>query len=269
MLTFRQSTQRSISLHEFSEFRRGLKTSIPMLLGIIPFALVLGAQAVQKGFSTLELSLLTGLNFAGGSEFAILEMWTNPPQLLMLMFITFLINSRHLLMGASLVPYLKHLPNKTVFPALFFMVDESWAISFADAQKNQQKFGYQHAFSMPFYAGLCFALYVMWLGFTTLGALIGPILGDISRFGFDMAFPAVFLVLLRSIWKGVAAARPWLISLIAAALAYLYLPSGWYVPIGALTGIISAFFFIKDDTSTDSESDPHLKTNTTDRGIDS
>lgn len=247
MFSFKQSAKYPTSTHEFHEFKRGIKQSTPMLLGITPFALVLGAQATQKGLSIVEVPLLTGLNFAGGSEFAILEVWTNPPNLLMLMFITFLINSRHLLMGASLVPYLRHLPNRKVFPALFFMVDESWALGLADAQKNAQHNQLKFSFSMPFYAGLCFALYLMWVGFTTLGAFIGPRLGDISRFGFDMAFPAVFLVLLRSMWKGFEAARPWLVSLIAASLSYLYLPSGWYVPIGAITGILSAFILLGDE----------------------
>jgi len=54
-------------------------------------------------------------------------------------------------------------------------------------------------------------------------------------------------VLLRSMWKGFEAARPWLVSLVCAALAYLYLPAGWYVPIGALSGITSAFFLIQED----------------------
>lgn len=247
MLMFRQSTLNHTHSQHSMEFKRGLKTSIPMLLGIIPFALVLGAQATHKGFSSLEVPLLTGLNFAGGSEFAILEVWTNPPNILMLMFITFLVNSRHLLMGASLVPYLQHLPNRKVYTALFFMCDESWAVGLADAQKKSNVLGIQRAFSLMFYAGLCCALYLMWVGFTTLGAMIGPILGDISRLGFDMAFPAVFLVLLRGMWKGFKAARPWLVSLIAASLAYLYLPAGWYVPIGAVTGIASAFFLIGDD----------------------
>ena len=212
-----------------------------MLLGIIPFALVLGSQATQKGFSFIEVPLFTGLNFAGGSEFAILELWTNPPNILMLMFITFLVNSRHLLMGASLVPYLRHLPNKQVFPALFFMCDESWAVALADAQKRQAQTGINHAFNLSFYAGLCFALYLMWVGFTALGGAIGPILGDASRFGFDMAFTAVFLVLLRGMWKSLHAARPGLVSLVTAALAYLYLPQGWHVPIGAVAGIASAY----------------------------
>jgi len=248
MYSLRRTTTETPSTQlQATEFKRGLKVSLPLLLGIIPFALVLGAQATQKGFSIIEVPLLTGLNFAGGSEFAILEVWTNPPNILMLIFITFLVNSRHLLMGASLVPYLRHLPNKTVFSALFFMCDESWAIGLADAQKKQGLLSPSRAFSMMFYAGICTALYLMWVVFTTLGAMIGPILGDISRLGFDMAFPAVFLVLLRSMWKGMSAARPWLVSLITAALAYLYLPTGWYVPVGAICGIASAFYFVGDD----------------------
>ena len=246
MLHFRDTRQQHWVAQHDTEIKRGLKDALPILLGIIPFALVLGAQAAQKGFSIVEVPLFTGLNFAGGSEFAILEVWTDPPQILMLMFITFLVNSRHLLMGASLAPYLKHLPNKTVYSALFFMVDESWAASFADAEKKKH-LGLNHAFSLPYYAGLCFALYLMWVSFTTLGAIIGPLLGDISRLGFDMAFAAVFLVLLRGMWKGITAARPWLVSLIVAALAYLYLPAGWYVPLGALSGIASAFFLLGDE----------------------
>jgi len=96
MLSFKNTTTELTYSIEFREFVRGLKTSIPMLLGIIPFALVLGTQAAQKGFSALEVPLLTGLNFAGGSEFAIIEVWTQSPQLLFLILITFLVNSRHI-----------------------------------------------------------------------------------------------------------------------------------------------------------------------------
>lgn len=243
MLARKDTAQVLNESEDLAEFKRGLKVSIPVLLGIIPFALVLGTQATHKGLSILEIPLLTGFNFAGGSEFAILEVWTNPPHILMLMFITFLVNSRHLLMGASLVPYLRHLPNSKVYPALFFMCDESWAIALADTQRKSTP-----QFSLWFYSGLCFSLYAMWVGFTVLGGMIGPVLGDISRLGFDMAFPAVFLVLLRGMWKGFHAARPWFVSLIAAVVAYLYLPQGWYVPIGAISGIITAFFLSGDET---------------------
>lgn len=232
--------------YDYREFLRGLKASIPMLLGIIPFALVLGAQAAQKGFSILEVPLLTGLNFAGGSEFAIIEVWTQPPQLLFLILITFLVNSRHILMGASLAPFIRHLPNRKALPLLFFMCDESWAMGITDAHKRNPNNPYA-GFSISFYIGLCFALYVMWVSFTTLGVSIGAMLGDITRFGFDMAFPAVFLVLLRGMWKNFKSAQPWIVSLIAAALAYLFLPKGWYVLVGTLAGIASAFLLTGDD----------------------
>src|SRR5690606_15208477 len=86
------------------EFRRGLVAALPVMAGFIPFALVLGAQASQKGFSSLEVPLLTGLNFGGGSEFAAVALWTSPPHMLLLVAITLLVNSRHLLMGAVLAP---------------------------------------------------------------------------------------------------------------------------------------------------------------------
>ena len=56
-----------------SEFRRGIASSMPILIGLVPYALVLGAQATQKGFSVVEVPLMTGLNFAGGAEFAALQ----------------------------------------------------------------------------------------------------------------------------------------------------------------------------------------------------
>ena len=51
MFTLKNITQDLTYSQDFTEFKRGVKISIPMLLGIIPFALVLGAQATQKGFS--------------------------------------------------------------------------------------------------------------------------------------------------------------------------------------------------------------------------
>jgi len=47
-----------------AEFLRGLRAAIPVMVGFLPFALVLGAQAAQKGLSALEVPLMTGLNFA-------------------------------------------------------------------------------------------------------------------------------------------------------------------------------------------------------------
>ncbi len=228
-----------------TEFQRGLAASFPIMIGFVPFALLLGAQAVEKGFSPLEVPLMTGMNFGGGSEFAAVELWTSPPQLLLIGAMTFLVNSRHLLMGAALAPHLSHLPKRKALPALFFMCDESWAMGLADASQRAAA-GLRPALNLAYYFGASVGLYLTWVTFTTIGAWAGPALGDVTVYGFDMAFPAVFLVLLKGMWKGFRSASPWFISLAVAALACLLAPGGWHVPAGALSGILAACFLSRE-----------------------
>lgn len=233
------------SSRESKDVRRGLMDALPVMIGFIPFALVLGAQASQKGLSIVEVPLMTGLNFAGGSEFAAIGLWTSPPHLALILAITFLVNSRHLLMGATLAPLLRHLPKRKAFATLFFMCDESWAMGLSHARKRAEA-GHMIPFSLPYYLSLSAGLYLTWVVFTALGAWLGPMIGDIESLGFDMAFPAVFLVLLRGMWKGFRQARPWLVSLVVAALTYLLVPGGWYVAAGALSGIVAAYLWVEE-----------------------
>ncbi|MGU7783202.1 AzlC family ABC transporter permease [Burkholderia sp. PU8-34] len=218
-----------------AEMGRGMRAALPVMLGFIPFALVLGAQATQKGLSVLEVPLMTGLNFGGGSEFAAIHLWTSPPHIALIVAMSFLVNSRHILMGAAFAPYVRRLPRRRAFAALFFMCDESWAMSLADARQRSA----DHI-SVAYYAGVAAGLYSTWVSMTTLGAALGPTIGNVEQYGFDMAFTAVFLVLLRGMWKGVRASRPWFVSLVVAAATHLAVPGAWYVAAGACAGLISA-----------------------------
>lgn len=218
------------------EARRGLRASLPVMLGFVPFALVLGAQAARKGLSLVEVPLMTGLNFGGGSEFTALRLWTSPPHLLLIAAMSLLVNSRHVLMGAALTPYLRHVPRRRALAALFLMCDESWAMALADAKQRAASH-----ISLGYYLGISVGLYLTWVIFTAIGTVLGPMIGDVERYGFDMAFSAVFLVLLRGMWRGMRAGVPWLVSLAVAALTYRWLPEGsWYVAAGALSGLLCA-----------------------------
>lgn len=218
-----------------SELLRGIRESIPVVLGILPAALVLGAQAATKGLSLVEVPLMTGLNFGGGSEFAAVALWTSPPHILLIVAITLLINSRHLLMGAALAPLISHVAQRRALPLLFFMCDESWAMGLADARRSRRNL------SVGYFLGVSLSIYGPWVGFTAIGAFIGPFLGDIRFYGFDMAIPAVYLVMLAGMWTGVKNALPWAISLFVAGTVYSCLPGGWYVPAGAVAGLATSF----------------------------
>ena len=140
-----------------SEFLQGILDTLPVIIGLLPFALILGIQGGNKGMSALEMAMMTGLNFAGGSEFAAVGLWAQPLPILLIIGVTFMINIRHILMGAALTPYIKHLPMKKILPTLFFMTDESWAMSMADIRKRKE--AGLPLFSLPYYAGICATLY--------------------------------------------------------------------------------------------------------------
>ncbi|MDP9486182.1 MAG: AzlC family ABC transporter permease [Actinomycetota bacterium] len=228
-----------------AEVLRGLRGALPLMLSLVPIGLLLGAQASQKGLSVVEVPLMTGLNFAGGSEFAAVGLWTSPPLVLLIVAITFLVNSRHLLMGAALTPYLKHLPKRKALPALFLMCDESWAVGLSDA-KQRSAAGHQVGFSLPYYLAAAAGLYLTWIVSTAAGTVLAPGMGDVEAYGFDMAFVAVFLVLIRGMWKGARPARPWLVSLLAAASTFLLVPGAWYVAAGAAAGLLSAALWAEE-----------------------
>lgn len=224
-------------------FTQGVKDAVPLLLAIAPYAIVLGAQASKSGLSTTELGLMTALNFAGGSEFAAIQIWQAPLPVLTIVLLTFLINSRHIIMGAALTPYLKHLPRRKVLPALFLMADEGWAVAYSRTLKNATVMPPEKSLNMAYFLGACFPFYPVWVGFSVLGCLAGPILGNVEVYGFAMAFPATFIVLLRGMWKGYKVARPWMVSLIVAATVYLTIPGHSYVLAGTFSGLIAAWFW--------------------------
>ena len=95
------------------------------------------------------------------------------------------------------------------------------------------------AFSAGYYTGVAGALWLVWVLSTGAGVVIGPVLGDITRWGFDMAFPAVFLVLLKGMWKGMRSALPWLVSLICAGATGTPFPTRRFVPAGTASGIVT------------------------------
>ncbi|WP_220093245.1 AzlC family ABC transporter permease [Swingsia samuiensis] len=208
------------------------------MIGFLTFGLLFGSQAVRKGLTFLEVPFMTGSNYAGGSEFAAINVWTNPPAILLILGITLLINCRHILMGATLAPWIMKYPKRKVFYWLFLMSDETWAISLSDTQKRRN-------FSPTYYITVGWLLYLTWVISTFMGAYLGNKIGDLTKFGFDMAFPAVFLVILRSMWKSHRMSIPWIVSLLVSVISYVLIPGGWYVPLGTLAGAVTAWFIVR------------------------
>ena len=88
----------------------GFRRMLPIALFVMVFGAAFGVAATQAGLAEGVIVTMSALVFAGASQFAALELWGPQVPVLPLMVTVFAINARHLLMGASLHPWLRHLP---------------------------------------------------------------------------------------------------------------------------------------------------------------
>ena len=227
---------------------RGMKTTAPLLVGIIPLAFILGTQGAQHGLTAVGMSLMAGLNFAGGSEFAAVALWSAAPSFVVIFITTWLINCRHIVLGAALTPWMERqklsVPKEML--AFFFMCDETWALSMQDVNRRRKAgLPADKIFSWPFHMGVGLTLWSSWWFTAGVGALFGGALGDLSRWGFMMAFPATFIGLVVSMRPTLRKSLPMAVSAVAAALASLWLPLHWSILIATILGLGTAV--VKND----------------------
>lgn len=213
------------------EVRAALVAVLPASIAMIPFALLLGALAAQKGLSPLEVMLMSALVFAGSAQFIAIDIWTDPAPWLLLTVTALLINMRHLLMGASLSPKIRHFGTGESLLALFTMVDETWALSEQRAATRRVTFTYMFAMGAM--------LWVNWVALTGLGSAIGNLMGDPARYGFDFAFTALFLTLIVGLWRGHRTSVAIAASAIAATAFHLAFDGPWYIAAGGIAGALA------------------------------
>lgn len=213
-------------------FFLGLRMFVPVGLSIAAYGLVWGVLAGQAGLSALEVLLMSGLVFAGASQFVALESWTpgNLP-ILAIIVTTAIVNLRMLLMTATLRPLTAHLPTWKALASVYLVADENWAMTMAEVAKGRG--------GIAFLVGSGVCSWIAWTGSTLAGRLLGAVIDDPTRYGLDFAFTATFLVLLLGMWKDRSDLIPWLVAALTAIVTASLVPGNWYIIVGGLAGSLA------------------------------
>jgi branched chain amino acid efflux pump len=214
------------------DFALGTYHMLPLLVGMVPFALLLGALGAEKGYDPLAMALMSATVFAGSAQVVAIGLWQDPLPVVTIVLTTALVNLRHLPMSAALGPSLDRFGPRLPFAALFLMADEIWAVAMRAARGG--------SLSPAYYAGLAIPFYINWIFWSTLGTVAGRVIADPQRYGFDFAFIAVFIVLIRGFWRGRPSVPPVLASVVGALVAARLLPGVWYILVGTAAGMLAA-----------------------------
>ncbi len=213
----------------------GARLSAPLLPGVVVFAMAFGAAAAGKGLSLFESALMSALVFAGMAQMVALEAWPEVwswSVIGSLAVLTAVVNSRMVLQGASLHPWLRSHGHGFNAAQLFLLTDANWLVGSRYHAGGGRDLGVL--------IGVGLALWVLWLAFTLPGYLLGAMVSDPHRFGLDLVMPVFFAAMLVPLWRGRRTAVPWAVAGAVALLASKLLPGHLFILAGALSGMLTA-----------------------------
>lgn len=215
----------------------GMKLTAPYSVSALPFGIAFGAAALGVGMTPGEAILMSAATFAGSAQFAVLALWTAVPLPVAAIILTgFLVNARHIVMGAALYPYISNLSLRSILPVSAGMTDAGWAITLQAMMNGRRDLGVL--------LGTVIMQWPVWVGGTAVGALISSGGLDVKRWGLDVLIAGVFATSVVGLYRGRDDIWPWLAAVAGTAAALLWLPGNWYILIGGvcagLAGLVTS-----------------------------
>ncbi len=211
-------------------FLAGFKALSPLILGVVPFALIAGISAISAGLSNKEAIGMSLIIFAGAAQLATVELIGHHASTLVIIFTALIINLRFFMYSASLAPHFQGLPLYLRGGLAYLITDQAFAVSITGYSQGCREYKYWY------YLGAAIPMWCVWQTGTVAGVYLGTQIP--KSWALDFAIPLTFLALLVPSLRD----RPSVIAaLISGLLALLCheLPYNLGLFLGALGGIVA------------------------------
>ena len=190
-----------------------------------------GVVARQSGLEPIQIAAMSLLVFAGASQFAMVQLFSESAPTTIVIASVLFINLRHLLMATSLRAQLQRSPVIGRLIAGFYLTDESFAMATGYFRRGGRSLAYYFTFAI--------SLYVLWNVATLAGIGIGSAIGDPRRLGVDFAITATFTgIVVLAIRRPSDAVIALVAVLVAGALALAGASTIAVITAGALAPLI-------------------------------
>lgn len=171
-----------------SALKKGTVDMLPLSLAVLPWGILFGSLAVQRGFSWLEAQMFSAIIFGGAVQIVTVELIADNASLFTVVFSAFIISSRHFLYGLTLRDRLSPKPFRWRLSLGFLLTDELFALS-------GDRRAYRNRFRLYYALGAGGSFYLAWNLWTFIGIVAGASLPDLTELGLDFAIAATFIAL--------------------------------------------------------------------------
>ncbi len=203
--------------------RRLALDAVGISLSAIGFGVVYGLAAREAGLSLGEGIAMSVFVFAGASQFAAAGLIAQGAPWPAIVVLTALLNARHALYAAALLPWLRTRPRIERAAMAHVLTDEAFALSLHHFQRLGRV-------DVPGYWIAAVLVFVPWNVATLVGLLGGAAIPDPARLGIDVVFPAAMAGLAALLVRGR--------SELAAAIVGAVLAVGVGIAIDPAAGVV-------------------------------
>lgn len=213
-------------------FKKAFPYTIPVLTGYLFIGIAFGVMYAEKGYSFLWAILMSVLVYAGSGQYLAVNFFVPGISFLQIIFLTFMVNVRHIFYGISLVERFNKI-GKSRWYMIFALTDETYSLlctTKIPKDVDESKF--------------LFAISVLDHSYWVLGSAIGAIAGTllpISSEGIEFAMTALFVVIFIEQWMEKKNRMPAVIGVVTAVICLLIFGADGFV-LPAMLAIMALLF---------------------------
>ncbi len=225
------------SYYDRSTYLRGIRDGLPFILVVSPFALLFGVVATEAGLTVFETLTFSAVVIAGAAQFTALQLMNENAPTLVVIASALAVNLRMAMYSASLTPHLGALPFWRRAFAAYTLVDQSYALSILEYEKNPQM---TLAEKTSYFLGAITPVLPNWYLWSLVGALVGSSIPP--SLALDFAVPITFLAMIGPMLRTTAHVFAAFVSVICA-IAFAFLPWNLGLIVAGVAGMMSGAQF--------------------------
>lgn len=175
----------------YAAYKAAFPHTLPVMTGYLFIGIAFGVMFADKGYNFIWAGVMSLLVYAGSGQYLAVNFFDPSVSLLQVVFLTFMVNVRHIFYGLSLLEKFKSSGKKKPY-MVFSLTDETYSLYFLTKTPpdiDEGKF--------------LFALSTLNQSYWIVGSVIGALAGTLIPFnskGIDFAMTALFIVIFVEQW---------------------------------------------------------------------